>query len=102
MDEGYAQSKDLMVENFVTAFTLERKVVQSVKHIGTQSDNIDDQKRNIHLMNCISKLQHLLKSMFFDTPLNLRSKNKFAIQDIEELIVSCEIILNTHFKERFV
>ena len=45
-----------MVENFVTAFTQERRVVQGVKHIASQSDAPEDQMKNQHLMSQINNL----------------------------------------------
>lgn len=37
--------------------------------------------------------------MFFESA---RSANRFVVQDIESLIVTCENLLQTHFKEKFV
>ena len=37
--------------------------------------------------------------MFFESA---RSANRFVVQDIESLIVACENLLQTHFKEKFV
>lgn len=46
-----SSQKDLMVENFVTAFLPKKKVVQGIKHILGHAEAPEALMKNQHLMN---------------------------------------------------
>ena len=96
--QTWRQCNELMTSNFVHSFRSDQKNgVTKISNIDCY-DQVENLPKREHLQSGLTNIQNLLKSMFFDS----KTQNEFFIQDVEQLFVSAEIILKTHFREAFV